>query len=304
MQVRTWFGNFTLEGERICNAELFQKNIETILDRVVEESLLLRGRVAGMDLCELALRYGFVGSKEEYDSMLHELNIRLAKRQITQAANTADARIIAAVEAMDDIDETSNILAERLKEWYILNFNRTDLRGDELARHVIGMKETANEPELKMVQSFAASLLGLYGTRLSIEEYLKEKMQKHAPNLTSVAGHTLGARLLSMAGSLERLASMPSSTIQVIGANNALFKHLKGRAPSPKHGMIFRHPLLNTAPKKIRGKIARAVASKISLAARYDYYSGELRESLPEDMEKKILDIKKRHARKRLSVKS
>ncbi len=303
MLVRTWFGIFTLEGERICDAKLFQKNIETILDRVVEGSLLLRGRVGGMDLCELALRYGFVGSKEEYDSMLHELNIRLAKRQITQAANTGDAHIIAAVEAIDDIDETSNILGERLKEWYILNFNGTDLRGDELARHVIGMKETANETELKMVQSFAASLLGLYGTRLSIEEFLKENMQKHAPNLTSIAGHTLGARLLSMAGSLERLASMPSSTIQVIGANNALFKHLKGRAPSPKHGVIFRHPLVNAVPKKLRGRIARAVAAKISLAVRYDFYSGEIKNGLREDMEKKILDIKKRHAKNISSVK-
>ncbi len=304
MQVRTWFGTFTLEGERIIDAELFQKNLETTLDRVIEESLLLRGSVAGMDLCELALRYGFVGSKEEYDGMLHELNIQLAKRQMTQAEETRDARIIAAVEALDDINETSNILAERLKEWYILNFNGIDLRGDELARHVIRLRGTVNEPELKIVQSFAASLLGLYGTRLSIEEYIKENMQKLAPNLTNIAGHTLGARLLSMAGSLERLASMPSSTIQVLGANNALFKHKKGRAPSPKHGVIFRHPLLNTAQKKLRGKIARAVASKISLAARYDHYSGELRESLPEDLEKKILDIKKRYARQKSSVKS
>ncbi len=304
MQVRTWFGTFTLEGERIIDARLFQKNSETILDRAVEGSLLLRGSVAGMDLCELALRYGFVDSKEEYDSMLHELNIRLAKRRIAQAANTADARIIAAVEAIDDIDETSNILSGRLKEWYILNFNGTDLGGDELARHVIGMQRAANEPESKLVQSLAASLLGLYGTRLSIEEYLKENMRKHAPNLTSIAGHTLGARLLSMAGSLEKLASMPSSTIQVIGANNALFKHLKGRAPSPKHGVISRHPLINNAPKKLRGKIAKAVASKISLAVRYDYYSGELRESLQEDLEKKILDIKKRYSRKISSPRS
>jgi nucleolar protein 56 len=93
---------------------------------------------------------------------------------------------------------------------------------------------------------------------------------------------------------------MPSSTVQVIGANNALFKHLKGKASSPKHGVIFRHPLINTAPRKLRGKIARAVASKISLAARYDCYSGEIKENLLNELEKKVAYIRK-HAKKQIS---
>ena len=118
-------------------------------------------------------------------------------------------------------------------------------------------------------------------------------MNELAPNLTLIAGHTLGARLLSIAGSLERLAGMPSSTIQVIGASNALFKHLKGKATSPKHGVIFRHPLVNSAPKHQRGRIARAVASRISLAARLDYYSGELKTGLQEELMKKVQEIRK-----------
>ena len=125
-------------------------------------------------------------------------------------------------------------------------------------------------------------------------------MQETAPNLTNIAGYLLGARLLSIAGSLPKLASMPSSTVQVIGANNALFKHLKGKAPSPKHGVIFRHPLINSAPRKLRGKIARAVASKISLAARYDCYSGEIKGNLPNELEKKVAYIR-RQAKKQKS---
>jgi len=109
----------------------------------------------------------------------------------------------------------------------------------------------------------------------------------------NVAGYLLGARLLSIAGSLEKLASMPSSTVQVIGASNALFKHLKGKASSPKHGMIFRHPYVNTAPKRLRGKIARAVAAKISFAARYDMYSGKIYNNLPFELEKKVVNIRK-----------
>jgi nucleolar protein 56 len=290
MQVRTWFGIFTLDNNMIIEVELFPKDLGAILDRVLSEPLLLRGKVADDELRDHALKYGFVASGEEYDTMLHELNIRLAKKKITQSM-TPDRQIIAAVEAIDDIDETGNILAERLREWYLLNFNETTLKGSDLAHYILEMKEPA--PELTIMQSLASGLLGLYGSRLSIEEYLKKNMQKTAPNLTSIAGYMLGARLLSISGGLPKLASMPSSTVQVIGASNALFKHLRGKAPSPKHGAIFRHPYINTAPKRLRGKIARAVAAKISLAARYDMYSGKINESLPYELEKKVARIRK-----------
>jgi nucleolar protein 56 len=299
MQVRIWFGSFTLDEGKITDAELFQKDMDFLI-KLYEDSSLLRGKVAGMDLRDLAVKYGFVEAYDEYDRLLHEFNIALAKRQITKAA-TPDRRIIAAVEAIDDLDETMNILAERLKEWYIFNFEETPLKSEELAKHIIGIKYTGNSfnADLKIMQDFASSLLGLYDTRKSIEEYIRENMPVIAPNLTNIAGHILGARLLSIAGSLGRLASMPSSRVQVIGASNALFKHLKGKAPSPKHGLIFRHPLVNTAPRWQRGKIARALASKISLASRYDFYSGKLIDRLPEELKKKVEVIRKQHPEKK-----
>lgn len=290
MQVRTWFGAFRVEDGRITEVELFPNDLDSLIGQN-EEPLLLRGKIAGIDIRDLALEYGFVRSGDEYDRKLHDLSIALAKKQVSKAS-TPDRQITAAIEALDDIDETGNILAGRLGEWYLLCFHDTPLRGEELARHVIE-KEQENA-DLKIMQSFAAGLLGLYRARVSIEEHLRERMPKIAPNLTTIAGYALGARLLSIAGSLERLASLPSSTVQVLGASNALFKHLKGRAPSPKHGVIFRHPLVNNAQKKLRGKIARALASKISLAARYDYYSGELKEGLLEALKTKVENIKKR----------
>lgn len=288
MQIKTWFGIFTHDKDRITNIELFQKDLDVILDCVLAEPLLLRGKIAGEDIRDLAIKHGFVASHKEYDTLLHDLNIRLAKKQVENAV-TPDRQIIAAVEAIDDLDETGNILAERLREWYMLNLGETNLKGRELANYITGMKEPGSEP----MKSLSSSLLGLYKSRLSIEEYLKKSMQETAPNLTNVAGYLLGARLLSIAGSLEKLASMPSSTVQVIGASNALFKHLKGKASSPKHGVIFRHPYVNTAPKRLRGKIARAVAAKISLASRYDMYSGKINESLPVELEKKVANIRK-----------
>ena len=294
MQIRTWFGIFTLDDNRIINVELFQKDLDSITKHLLEEPLLMRGRVAGSDLCDLAIKYGFAGSKSEYDTLLHELNINLAKEQVAMSI-TPDSKIIAAVEAIDDLNETSNLLSERLKEWFIMNFEDTDLKGEELARNIVEMNDDSED--MLILKGFSFSLLGLYKTRGVIEEYLKVNMPRIAPNITGIAGHLLGARLLSITGSLKNLASMPSSTIQVIGANNALFKHLKGKAPSPKHGVIFRHPLINTAPRWQRGKIARALASKISLAARYDLYSGELKEDLSNELMKKVDVIRKQPAK-------
>jgi len=297
MQIITWFGIFTVEDNIMTKAEIFHKDLSSITKRLLSEPLLLRGTVAGTDLRDLAVKYGFVNSNNEYDSMLHELNIRLAKEQMALAV-TPDRRIIAAVEAIDDLNETGNVLSERLREWYIMNFEDTHLKGEELASSILRM-ENNYQADLKIMQSFSSSLLELYRTRKSIEEYLKENMGTVAPNLCNIAGHLLGARLLSIAGSLEKLASMPSSTIQVIGANNALFKHLKGKATSPKHGVIFRHPYINTAPKWQRGKIARVLASKISLAARYDFYSGELKEDLSRELKSKVEAIRKHPARQK-----
>lgn len=294
MQIRTWFGIFTIDDNSIIDVQLFKKDLNSITKRLLEEPLLMRGKVAGSDLCDLAVKYGFVRSNNEYDSMLHELIIRLAKEQMALTV-TPDRRIIAAVEAVDDLNETGNILSERLKEWYIMNFEDTHLKGEELARKVIGMEEPA--ADLKIMQSFSSCLLASYEARNRIEEYLKDNMPLIAPNITSITGHILGARLLSIAGGLEKLAFMPSSTIQVIGANNALFKHLLGKAPSPKHGVIFRHPLINTAPRWQRGKIARVLASKISLASRYDLYSGELKEDLSRELMMKVDIIRRQTAK-------
>ena len=294
MQVRTWFGVFKLKDDRIDDVELFPKDTNHLTDLLLKEPLLMRGTVAGIDLRDLAIEHGFVESVDEYDRLLHDVNIELVKKQMARAV-TPDRQVIAAVEALDDINETTNILSERLKEWYMLNNGDTRLRTNELANHILNMENADNGQEA--MRSFATSLIGLYKTRTSIENSLKQNMESLAPNLTNIAGYILGARLLSIAGSLEKLAYMPSSTIQVIGANNALFKHLKGKAPSPKHGLIFRHPFINTAPKKLRGKIARAVASKISMAVRCDCYSGQLRDEFASELEAKVTGIRKRFSK-------
>jgi len=313
LKINTWFG--ILETDRageILESSLLSKDIREL----ALHSLSLRDSRSnfppeGFDLKTAALKSGFAESPAEYYSLLHEVTLEAAKLQVSGAL-TPDQRIIQAVEALDDINETTNALSERLFEWYGGYFPESGLGGEDLAlfiakygsrenvssedplyskaRNSMGAKlEPADEALLK---GFAENVCSLYERRRQIEAYIENSMELVAPNLKLVSGPMLGARLISLAGSLEKLAEFPSSTIQVIGASKALFKHLRARAPSPKHGIIYSHPLINTAPWWVRGKVSRAVASKLSLAARIDFYSGEKNPSLTERLEAKVLQIR------------
>jgi nucleolar protein 56 len=109
-------------------------------------------------------------------------------------------------------------------------------------------------------------------------------------------GPTLGAKLIRYTGGLGRLTVVPSGTIQLLGAEKALFRHLKEKADPPKYGVIFQHPMINQAKWWHRGKIARTFASKISIAARIDYYGGEfIADTLEKQMEKRVAEVKKKY---------
>ena len=313
MRLESWFGTLDLgEDGKVLASDQFSKNVRELALRSL--SLREAGKgvpPAGFDLRSAALACGFVRSSEEYDSLLHEVTLDAAKLQISGAL-TPDQRIILAVEALDDVNETANVLSERLSEWYGGYFPESGLSGETLGRFVAkygSRKNVAPEDPLyaratdsmgaeleafdeELLKGFAKSVCSLYDRRKQIEAYIESSMENIAPNLSLLAGPMLGARLISIAGSLEKLAAFPSSTVQVIGANKALFKHLRSRAPSPKHGIIFSHPLINTSPWWQRGKIARAVAAKLSLAARMDLYSGKKVPSLAEKLDAKVQQIR------------
>ncbi|AFV24142.1 rRNA biogenesis protein Nop56/Nop58 [Methanolobus psychrophilus R15] len=264
-----------------------------------------------LDLRQAAFDCGFVELDEEYDILLREVCIRAAKSRIS-SNDTDDRRIIQAVQALDDIDRNSNELSERLLEWYGAYFPELELTGESLARFVSTFGSRSNVPEShpmfvkasksmgselsfadeELLRTFALNLCSLYDTRRHIESYIVTAMGSLAPNLSDTAGALLGARLISMAGSLQKLASFPSSTVQVIGAHRALFKHLRGNTPPPKHGIIFNNVVIKNAPWWQRGKLARSFASKISLAARTDFYTGKRDPSIRESMDKKLNAIR------------
>ncbi|HDG64309.1 MAG TPA: C/D box methylation guide ribonucleoprotein complex aNOP56 subunit, partial [Thermococcus sp.] len=132
--------------------------------------------------------------------------------------------------------------------------------------------------------------------RSEIEDYIDRAMDDVAPNLKGLVGAKLAARLISLAGGLKELAMMPASTIQVLGAEKALFRHLRSGAKPPKHGVIYQYPAINKSPWWQRGKIARALAGKLAIATRVDYFSGEyIAEELKKEIEARIKEIKEKY---------
>jgi len=199
-----------------------------------------------------------------------ELRRRLLKKtsqQIDENLSEKEVHIIRAIGLVDDLEEINNLLKENLEEWG---------------------KRSPDAKAKKMIGALEKNQKAIEDERTELIDFIEEDMTKELPSFTFLAGPVIGARLLAEAGSKKRLAFAPSSTMQVLGAEKALFNHIKKKTSCPKHGHIFNHPLLQKLPKTKRGKAARILAGKLSIAARMDYFGKEKDESLLKEVETKI----------------
>src|SRR2546427_9912797 len=246
--------------------------------------------------------------------LLHAAMVELAKRRMRRAIGPED-HLRQAVGALDELQQEENVLLERLREWYGLHFPElapvidtgtyVDLiamygRRDRMpidGRESIGADlPEREEAELK---AFAGLTKLVEGQRKAIESYLERSIREIAPNVSELAGPILAARLVALAGSVEELARAPAGTVQLLGAERALFRHLRTGSRPPKHGVLFQHPWVHGAPPWQRGAIARAFAAKISLAARADAYTKrEIAPELLKNLEVAIREIRRRKADK------
>lgn len=328
----TWFGSFITEDGEVIDKELFPKQPAEIAKRksqmekgellkeekelidrfdakisVVSKRLSGFGKVKDVDAPEIDPQdYSYT------DDLLQKALMELGRKKIRESIDFGE-HLARAVETIGDLNETINLKLERLKTWYSLYFSELEeLTSDEEyleliiecgeredIKNKIGFEEEftgqeVTDQEIAHFRELAKSIKNEMDLREELERYVESKMQEYAPNLSALIGPKLGGELIAEQGSLENLAKQPASTIQVLGAEKSLFRHLDKGTDPPKHGLILQHPYVHRAPESLRGKIARTFANKIAIASRIDYFGGEYRgEQMREELEKKIEKIKK-----------
>ena len=333
--VTKWFGVFLIDQKtgRVMDKRLMPQDADACAEKL---ALIQRGGVLPeeRELAEgrekLAVgerRQSELGKPEMYDSskitpadygfdpaFMHEVMIRLGRLRTSEPVSR-DKSLVQAIREFDDLIEVANLLSERLHEWYGMYFPElADLAKDDRYAYFVAAKGTREdileelgiemesmgaelEPaDLEAVRSLARNLYDIYDSMSQTEQYITDLVKDLSPNMCAVLGGPLSARLISLAGGLERLASLPSSTVQLLGAEKAMFRHLRSNKRPPKHGVIFQYPDLWKAPYWQRGNIARAVAGKVLIAAKVDAYHGEFcGDRLNEELKARIKDIKRRY---------
>ena len=268
---------------------------------------------------------GFAKDEADARSKLRDFALQLSSSKVTETSESPDLHIIQTINTLDDTDKIINGLSSRLREWYGLHFPELDNLIDSIngyAKIVLGGKRDeltdkvytdAGFPETKVemlsllqkkskggaisdenlaiVQTLAKQILELFNLRNTLEKHIETQMELVAPNISGILGAAVGARILARAGSLKKLAFMPASTIQVLGAEKALFRSLKTGSQPPKHGLLFQHALVHAAPRWQRGKIARAISTKAAIAARVDVYGAGRNQMLFEKLNVRIKEI-------------
>jgi nucleolar protein 56 len=248
-------------------------------------------------------------------------------REKMKEAFSRDMIIVRAEGAERDIERATNMLFERLEEWYLLYFPELKVQDrmkycrlvltidkEDIEKSKKAINEIAGEKgkeiidklistsgadfmqkDLEAMRAVAKEIIQLEELKNNIEKYNEIIAREVCPNLSEIGGPKIAAKLVAHVGGLQKLARLPASTIQVLGAEKALFKHLRKKTKPPKHGIIFQHSVIHSAPKELRGKLARALASKLAIAAKLDAYGKTFRgKEMKEALEKKFKEILKR----------
>lgn len=237
---------------------------------------------------------------------LREKSISLTKKKVQESVSE-DNFIIHTINNIEELTKTSNSLTKRLRHWYALclpELSKKVSDNEAFVRLVLSKKrkeliqelkikesmgKDLSKKDLKPIMELALRLQSINNLKSELKSYLEQKMNSHCKNLFMITGALLGAKLIEEAGSLKRLAMMPSSTIQLLGAEKALFRHLKTGARPPKHGIIIHHPIVSAAAKAKKGKFARVLADKISIAVKTDYFKGTfIADKLKKELEEKL----------------
>jgi len=299
----------------------------------IESQLMNEPKLEDIQLTkpQILVDSGLANNYDDAIQKLREFAINLSSSKVTEVSSSPDLHIIQSINTLDDTDKIINGMSSRLREWYGLHFPELDNIIDSINGYaqivVAGKRENLSddvftkagfpdskvqmlslvkeksrggditEKNLQIVQNLAKNILELFDLRNELEDQVDEQMKDVAPNLSAVLGTTVGARILAKAGSLGKMASMPASTIQVLGAEKALFRALKTGSNPPKHGLLFQHAVVHAAPRWQRGKIARAIAAKAAIAARVDVHGGGLNNTLLDKLNVRVKEIEEKYSK-------
>ena len=326
----TWFGSFLLDEGKVVEQRLFPKESGALAERlasvedwkVLPEERDLMALAADVFVLEPRLeRAGGNLTRERVPfldpetfgygrDLLHDAMVLLAKVRMRKAVGLED-HLRQAVGALDEIQEQENAVVERLREWYGLHFPELapmvdagtyiDLVALHGRREHMPIAPTQSvgaelaDREEEELKAFAGLAKHVAGERKSVEAYVERSIRELAPNVSELAGPIIAARLVTLAGGVEDLARAPAGTVQLLGAERALFRHLRTGSRPPKHGVLFQHPLVHRAPTWQRGAIARALAGRIAMAARADAYTKRrIAPELLRGLESAVSEIRRR----------
>jgi len=291
--ITKWFGTFLCDRNKIKAKILFpkkEKEIEKRLEKIKnykvlsEEKKILVGVKKNIIVNEKRLdRFGNYDptnpffkkidiKPEDYEfprDLFKKSVLSLSRKQTEKNLESDDLQVIQMINTFDDFIQILNLLYERYNAWSEIRYSK---------KRILSIKRSISTIEDEMDK---------------IEKQIEEDMEKIAPNTTDIISPLIGARLISKAGGLKKLALLPASTIQILGAEKALFRYKKEGGKPPKHGVIFQHKMIKNAPRNKRGKIARAIANKISIAINADVFSKrKISDDLKKDLNKKISEIR------------
>ncbi len=305
--IATWYGAFLVEDSSVLRRVLAPNEPAALAERI---RLRREGRLTPEEETLLAEQAGALWSTRDRRLADHGLTwnpevpgpltdlgsepdraglraaLLLDADRALAAAWDPSVHVQEAVRATADLDRVRNLVGERLGSWVARDVPEVDPGDHHRAVEVALRSETASpfgpsDPALRDARRRLAELYrSVEAARAALETAVLAASPERTPNLASLLGPELAARLVAQAGGLDRLARLPASTIQVLGAEKAFFEHLRGRAPPPRHGLLFLHPAIQTASRSDRGRLARALAGKVAIAARLDRAGAGIRPDL------------------------
>jgi len=273
-----WFGSFLINDNQVVDYTLFPQEATEIASRylriqngeILQEEETLTEGLSDVKVSEgRLLKLGNTILSKDNDAqamedislepedykfsqdVLREALVHVYSKKLDRVLK--DREIIELITTLDDLNRTINLLRERDHEWG---------------------KVYRNGPNPRIIEEFRDRIQQMQDYREDLTLEIERMMGEQNPSLSTLTGELLGARLIALAGGRERLARLPSGTVQILGAETAFFRFRKTGTGMPKHGIIYQHPLIKNARRGFRGKIARSLAAKIAIASRIDFYSG------------------------------